>query len=92
MQPNLPTYRTAAAVLEGHTGSGWKLAGWTVARTLLIFPPMLVVGVKPKQAIAGAALASGLISLMTLYRIKTGRDSGLAGRLLDANCSSASYR
>ena len=65
----LPTYHTVADVLEKKNGSGWRLAGWTAARTLLIAPPMLVVGVPWKQALAGAALASGMISLLTLARI-----------------------
>jgi hypothetical protein len=68
-QAHLPTYRTAAAVLEGQTGSGLRLAGWTVMRTLLIAPPMLAVGVGAKKAFLGALLASGLISGLTLLRI-----------------------
>lgn len=75
----LPTYRTAAAVLEGHTGSGARLVGWTLARTLLIAPPMMIVGVPARQAFFGAALASGLISVLTVYRIFNGRQTGLAG-------------
>ena len=67
--PKLPTYQTSAAALEGVTGSGIKLAAWTVARTIMIAPPMLVVGVPAKQAWGGAALASGLISLFTVLRI-----------------------
>jgi len=69
---SLPTYRTAAAVLEGRTGSGVKLAMWTVARTMLIAPPFLIVGVNPRQAWAGAAVASLLISSLTLLRIFNG--------------------
>ena len=68
-KPALPTYQTVAAVLEAKNGSGVRLAGWTVARMLMIAPPMMVVGVKPKQAFLGAALSSGLISLFTLLRI-----------------------
>lgn len=68
-RPALPTYSTVADVLEKKNGSGWRLAGWTAARTLLIAPPMLVVGVPAKQAFAGALLASGMISLLTLARI-----------------------
>ncbi len=75
----LPTYRTAAAVLEGHTGSGARLVGWTLARTLLIAPPMMIVGVPARQAFFGAALASGLISVLTVYRIFNGRQTRLAG-------------
>jgi hypothetical protein len=77
--PSLPTYRTAAAVLEGHTGSGVRLAGWTLARMFLIGPPMMLVGVPAKQAFIGAALASGLISSLTLLRIFHGQQTGLAG-------------
>lgn len=75
----LPTYSTAAAVLERDKGSGVRLLGWTVARTLLIAPPIMVVGVPVKQAFAGAALASGLISLFTLLRLFDARNTGLAG-------------
>jgi hypothetical protein len=69
LAPRLPTYRTAAAVLEGHTGSGLRLLGWTIARTALIAPPMMLVGVSAKQAIYGAVIASALISSLTLLRI-----------------------
>jgi hypothetical protein len=75
----LPTYRTAARVLEQDKGSGVRLIGWTVARTLLIAPPMMVVGIPAKQAFAGAAIASGLISIFTLLRIFDARQTGLAG-------------
>jgi hypothetical protein len=68
-EAKLPTYRTAAAVLEGTTGSGLKLAGWTLLRTMLIGPPMLLVGVPAKKAFLGALIASGLISSLTLLRI-----------------------
>lgn len=68
-QANLPTYRTAAAVLEGTTGSGIKLAGWTMLRTMLIAPPMLLVGVPARRAFIGALIASGLISGLTLLRL-----------------------
>lgn len=67
----LPTYATVADVLEKKNGSGWRLAGWTVARTLMIAPPMMVAGVPAKQAFAGAALASAMISLFTLVRIES---------------------
>jgi len=76
-QPQLPTYRTAARVLEGEKGSGLRLAGWTVARTIMIAPPFLVVGVPAKQAWLGAGLASGLISIFTLLRIFDARTNGL---------------
>lgn len=78
-EASLPTYRTAARVLEGDKGSGTRLAGWTVARTLLIAPPMMVFGVPAKQAFLGAGLASGLISVFTLLRIFDARSTGLAG-------------
>ena len=68
-EAKLPTYRTAAAVLEGRTGSGLKLAGWTLLRTVLIAPPMLLVGVGAKKAFLGALIASGFISSLTLLRI-----------------------
>ncbi len=75
----LPTYRTAARVLEQDKGSGLALAGWTVLRTLLIAPPFMIVGVPAKQAFAGAAIASGLISVFTLLRLFDARQTGLAG-------------
>jgi len=75
----LPTYRTAARVLEGDKGSGMRLLGWTVARTIMIGPPMMIVGVPAKQAFFGAAIASGLISVFTLLRIFDARSTGLAG-------------
>lgn len=78
-EARLPTYKTVANVLEKDKGSGWRLAGWTVARTLMIAPPMLVVGVPAKQAWAGAAISSGLISVFTLLRIFDARATGLAG-------------
>jgi hypothetical protein len=67
--PALPTYRTVADVLEKKNGSGIRLAGWTIARTLMIAPPFLAVGVPARKAFAGAVLASGLISIFTLLRI-----------------------
>lgn len=68
-EPNLPTYRTIAAVLEKKTGSGIRLVGWTFARAVLIAPPMRVVGVPWKKAIGGALLASTGISLFAMLRI-----------------------
>lgn len=65
----LPTYATVADALEKKNGAGLRLAGWTIARTLLIAPPMMMVGVKPARAFGGAAIASGLISIFTLLRI-----------------------
>jgi hypothetical protein len=78
-EARLPTYKTAAQVLERDKGSGVRLLGWTVARTILIGPPMMAVGVEPKKAFMGAALASGLISLFTLLRLFDARATGLAG-------------
>lgn len=75
----LPTYKTAAEVLERDKGSGVRLAGWTVARTLLIAPPMMLVGVPARQAFLGAAFASTLISVFTLLRLFDARTTGLAG-------------
>jgi hypothetical protein len=68
-EPNLPTYATVADVLEKKNGSGWRLAGWTLARILMIAPPMMFVGVPVKLAFQGAALSSGLISIFTMIRI-----------------------
>lgn len=67
--PALPTYSTIADVLEKKNGSGVRLLGWTVARTALIAPFMMVVGVPAKKAFAGAAIASAAISIFTLIRI-----------------------
>lgn len=75
----IPTYHASANVLSRQNGSGWKLVGWTVARTLLIAPPMLVVGVDAKQAWLGAGLASSLISALALLRIFDASKSGLGG-------------
>jgi len=77
--PALPTYHTAASVLEGHNGSGLRLVGWTALRTALIAPPMMLVGIPAKQAFLGAGIASGLISLFTLMRIFNATHTGLAG-------------
>ena len=68
-KPALPTYGTIAEVLEKKNGSGWRLAGWTAARTALIVPGMLVVGVPWKRALLGSALSSILISVFTFIRI-----------------------
>lgn len=78
-QAALPTYRTAARVLEGEKGSGIKLVGWTIARTFMIAPPMMIVGVPTRQAFFGAAFASGLISVFTMLRIFDARNTGMAG-------------
>ncbi len=68
-QARLPTYRTAARVLEGEKGSGTALLGWTVARIAMIAPPFVVVGVPVRQALTGAALSSVLISMFTVLRL-----------------------
>jgi hypothetical protein len=81
-EANLPTYRTAARVLEGQTGSGLKLVGWTFARMALIAPPMMVVGVPTRQAFLGAGIASALISSLTLLRIFNAGEGG--GTLMGA--------
>ncbi len=78
-EASLPTYRTAARVLEGDKGSGIRLLGWTVARTLIIAPGFMIVGGTTKQAFAGAAVSSALISIFTLLRIFDARQTGLAG-------------
>jgi hypothetical protein len=78
--PSLPTYHTVADVLEKKNGSGLRLAGWTVARTLMIAPPFLLVGVPWKQAFGGAAISSALISLFTLIRISDAAQAGVADR------------
>jgi hypothetical protein len=88
--PALPTYATVADVLEKKNGSGWRLAGWTVLRTLLIAPPMMAVGVPAKQAFGGAALASGLISVFTLMRIAhAGANAGVGRGGLSADAREA---
>ena len=76
-QAALPTYRTVADVLEKKNGSGMKLLGWTALRTIMIGPPMMLVGVPAKQAFFGATVASGLISLFTLLRIFDATKTGL---------------
>lgn len=53
--------------------------GWTIARTILIGPPMMLVGVPAKQAFLGAAVGSTMISLFTLLRLFDARNTGLAG-------------
>ena len=80
-KPSMPTYLSAAETLERKTGSGLKLLGWTVLRTLLIAPPMQIVGVPAKQAWWGAALSSGLISALAMARIfNAGQLSGARSR------------
>lgn len=76
----IPTYATSADVLSKKTGSGIKLLGWTLARTLLIAPPIMLVGVPSKQAWFGAALSSALISVFAMLRIFNHANGGLSGR------------
>ncbi len=68
-KPSLPTYATVADVLEKKNGSGVRLLGWTAARTVLIAPAMLIVGVPWKKALVGSLIASLGISALTLLRI-----------------------
>jgi len=68
-EPQLPTYKSVAALLERKTGSGVKLLGWTIARTILIAPPMRLVGVPWTKAFLGAALASMMISSLAVARV-----------------------
>lgn len=68
--PQLPTYRTIAAVLEKKTGSGIRLAGWTVARTALIFPFMMLAGAPTKKALLWSVIASCAISSLALLRLQ----------------------
>jgi len=56
-----------------------KLAGWTLARTLLIAPPMMIVGVPWKQALLGALFASGLISTLAVVRLYNAKTTGTVG-------------
>ncbi len=84
LEPAIPTYKAAAALLERSTGSGIKMAGWTVARTLLIAPPMMVVGVAPRTAFLGAGLASIMITGFAILKIYNAGD-GL-GRVSPARC------
>lgn len=82
-KPTMPTYLSAASVLEKKTGSGWKLAGWTVLRMLLIAPPVLLVTPPEvhRRVWYGAALSSGLISVLAMMRIlNAGQNGSLAGR------------
>ena len=71
--PTLPTYRTIADVLEKKNGSGVRLVGWTLARTLLIAVPMLAVGVPRDKALKGSLLASAAISALTIFRLSVNR-------------------
>lgn len=77
--PHVPTYRAAASFLEKEKGSGVALIGWTIARTIMIAPPMMLVGVPIKQAFLGAGLSSILISIFAALRIFDARHSGING-------------
>lgn len=95
--PRLPTYRTAATVLEGDKGAGLKLVGWTVLRTLLIAPPMMAVGVDWKKAFLGSLLGSTLMSVFVLIRMYDARHTNLEGLkcppgLRSAGCLSSQRR
>ncbi len=77
----IPTYNTAASVLERKNGAGLRLIGWTVLRTAMIAPPMMFVGVPTRKAFTGALIASAVISGFTLLRLyNAGPIGGLAGR------------
>lgn len=66
MTPTLPTYQNAAALLERRNGAGWRLVGWTLARSALIATGVTIAGVEPKKALAGGLVASGLITLLAV--------------------------
>lgn len=68
--PSLPTYKAAAEFLEKKNGSGIRLLGWTFVRMLLIGPPMLLVGIPFRKALLASLLSSGLISGITVLRVK----------------------
>ncbi len=69
----LPSYASAAALLERKNGAGVRLVGWTVARAALIASGMLVVGVPARKALIGSLLSSSLISLLTVVRIHSAK-------------------
>ena len=70
MKPTLPTYTNAAALLERRNGAGLRLAGWTLARSVLIAAGVMVVGVKPQRALAGGLVASVLVTAMAVCVLK----------------------
>jgi hypothetical protein len=80
-EPHVPTYRAAAAFLEREKGSGAALFGWTIARIVMIAPPMALVGVPWGQAFAGAAIASVLISVFATLRLFDAERTGLNGKI-----------
>jgi hypothetical protein len=77
--PALPTYQTAAGALEGHNGEGLRLIGYTFARTLLIAPMFIVLGMETRKAFLGAFMASALMSTFVVLRIFDTKQHGLMG-------------
>ena len=65
-EPILPTYQSAAAALEKKNGAGLRLVGWTLARATLIAGGMLIVGVRLDKAVAGAVVASALVTTLAV--------------------------
>lgn len=81
-QSAIPTYATAAKVLSEQTGSGVKMVGWTIARTLLIAPPVLLFTPRDvhSRVWMGAAASSILISVFALLRIFDAKHTALGRR------------
>lgn len=79
--PSMPTYLSAAETLERKTGSGLKLAGWSLLRMLLIAPPILLITPREvhRKVWIGAALSTTLISVLAMLRIFNAGQVGLAG-------------
>jgi len=73
-EAQLPSYQTAAETLERKNGAGWRLLYWTAMRGAFIALPVKVAGATWKQALVGAGLASGLISLFVLARLQMQKD------------------
>ncbi len=67
--PQLPTYRALAESLERKNGSGARLVGWTVARTILIAPPFAALGVPMRQVVLGSLLSSTIITMFAYLRM-----------------------
>jgi len=67
-QTALPTYESIAKIISEEGNSGTALAGWTVARSLLIIPGVRLVGVPMGQAVVGSVIASSTISALALLR------------------------
>lgn len=78
-KPSMPTYLSAAEVLERKTGAGWRLVGWTLLRTLLIAPPILIITPSEyrRRVWVGAAMSSILISSLAMLRILNAGQNGL---------------